>query len=432
MTTDDRLVRDLPGILGELADGPYPDYIDALLADSATVRQRPGWTFPEWWLPMLDTVRRPLLVTAIPWRPILLVILMLALLFAAALYAGGQRRLPAPFGPASNGVVAYDGNGDIFMADPQTGAESAIVSGPNVDLGPRFSLDGTRLAFERKVDGDRSQVYVVRTDGRELTLVTPEPVRLAAGDFGRAWQRYEFAPDGRTLLIAGASTGPGTMTIANTDGSGTRTLDVGMAVTEPSFRPPLGREILFNGTDSVSHGLFVVDVATGAVRPIVQLDLGHGLAGPSWSPDGSQIAYWMWSQQVEGMSARTHVILADGSGDRELPSPPGAVWNAHAAWSNDGSRLFIARGYTPDNQDVRGAVIPADGSGFGREIAPTVSVETGCCAAWMWSPDDTKILGRPDGLANGPRALILDVAGGPVREAPWTWSSDLTWQRLAP
>jgi len=101
MTTDDRLVRDLPGILGELADGPYPDYIDALLADSATVRQRPGWTFPEWWLPMLDIVRRPLLVTAIPWRPILLVILMLALLFGAALFAGvdpGRGRWSRPRG----------------------------------------------------------------------------------------------------------------------------------------------------------------------------------------------------------------------------------------------------------------------------------------------------------------------------------------------
>jgi hypothetical protein len=252
MTTDDRLVRDLPGILGELADGPYPDYIDALLADSATVRQRPGWTFPEWWLPMLDTVRRPLLVTAIPWRPILLVILMLALLFAAALYAGGQRRLPAPFGPASNGVVAYDGNGDIFMADPVTGSESAVITGPETDLGPRFSLDGTHLAFERKLDGGRSQIYVLRTDGRELTVVTPEPVMLAPSDFGRAWERYEFSPDGRTLLIAGGEGGPATMTIAQTDGSDAQTLDVGMTVREPSFRPPAGREVLFQAQGSAA------------------------------------------------------------------------------------------------------------------------------------------------------------------------------------
>jgi hypothetical protein len=431
MTTDDRLLRDLPGILGELADGPYPDYIDALLADSATVRQRPGWTFPEWWLPMLDTVRRPLLVTAVPWRPIFLVILLLALLFAAALFVGGPRPLPAPFGPASNGVVAYDGNGDIFMADPVTGSESAVITGPETDLGPRFSLDGTHLAFERKLDGGRSQIYVLRTDGRELTVVTPEPVMLAPSDFGRAWERYEFSPDGRTLLIAGGEGGPATMTIAQTDGSDAQTLDVGMTVREPSFRPPAGREVLFQGT-GFRGGLFVVDLGTGKVRPIYVLSTGFGLAGPTWSPDGSRIAFWMWTDHVEGMTARTNIISADGSGRRELPSPPGAVWNAHATWSNDGSRLFIARGYTPGNQDVRGAVIPADGSDFGREIAPAVSVETGCCAAWMWSPDDTKILGRPAGLTTGPRALILDVAGGPVREAPWTSSSDLSWQRLAP
>lgn len=432
MTTDDRLVRDLPGILGDLADGPYPEYIDDILSESATVRQRPGWTFPEWWLPMLDTVRRPVLVTAVRWRPILLLILLLALLFAAALVVGSPRPLPAPFGPARNGAVAYDGNGDIFTADPQTGAASLIVSGPDIDLGPRFSLDGTRLAFERKVDGGRSQIYVVRTDGSELTLVTPEPVSLAAADYGRAWERYEFSPDGRTLLIAGATTSQATMTIAQTDGSGARTLDVGMDVREPSFRPPAGGEVLFQGTGGTQPGLFAVDIASGEVRTIYALSNGLDLAGPSWSPDGSRIAFWMWGGPGEGATARSHLISADGSGMRELPSPPGAVWNAHATWSNDGTRLFIARGYTPGNEDVRGVVIPADGSGFGREIAPAVSVETVCCAAWIWSPDDTKILGRPAALTTGTRVLILDVAGGPVRQAPWNWSSEPTWQRLAP
>jgi hypothetical protein len=432
MTTEDRLVRNLPGILGDLAAAPYPDYVDDVLSASATVRQRPGWTFPEWWLPMLDTVRRPVLVTTIRWRPILFIALLLAMLFAAALLVGGPRPLPAPFGPARNGVIAYSGSGDIFIADPQTGAESAIVSGPNVDLGPRFSLDGTQLAFERQTDGGHSQVYVVRTDGSGLTLVTPEPIQLATADYGRAWERYEFSPDGRTLLIAGASTSSTSMTIAQTDGSGARTMDVGMAVREPSFRPPAGREVLFQGTKGTLGGLFAVDVATGEIRTVYPLASGFDLAGPSWSPDGSQIAFWMWGSDVEGSSAKTHIIAADGSGKRELPAPPGAVWNAHATWSNDGTRLFIARGYTPGNEDVRGVVIPADGSGFGREISPTVSVETVCCAAWMWSPDDTKILGRPAGLATGSRALILDVAGGPVRTAPWTANSDLTWQRLAP
>ena len=42
MTTEGRLTRDLPEILGDLATGSYPDYIDDVLATSATIRQRPA------------------------------------------------------------------------------------------------------------------------------------------------------------------------------------------------------------------------------------------------------------------------------------------------------------------------------------------------------------------------------------------------------
>ncbi len=49
----------------------------------------------------------------------------------------------------------------------------------------------------------------------------------------------------------------------------------------------------------------------------------------------------------------THVIAADGTGDRALPDPPGAVWNAGSAWSNDGTSLLIVRGYGRGYEDVR-------------------------------------------------------------------------------
>ena len=434
MTTDSRLTRDLPAILGDLATGPYPDYIDDVLATSAGIRQRPGWTFPERWLPMVDLVRQPVLVPRLPWRTIVLAIVVLALLFAAAaVYIGSQQqRIPPPFGLARNGLVAYDAAGDIFTADPVTGAATSIVSGPQTDVEPRFSLDGRQVAFERKLGTTMSQIYVARTDGSGLTLVTPEAVSLTPAEIGRAWLRYDFSPDGRMLLIATKSDGNPTITLAHTDGSGARELDVGMAATELSFRPPDGREILFTGIGPTRKGLFAVDVATEKVREIKLIGADFDMAGPSWSPDGSRIAYWMWGGSDGGLDARSHVVAADGTGDNELPQPSGAIWNAHATWSNSGTRLFIARAYTYGFDDVRGAVVPANGSSVGVEIAPAGSVETACCAAWMWSPDDSKIFGRPAGVSIHPNALILDVAGGPVRSAPWVSSSDPTWQRLAP
>jgi hypothetical protein len=86
----------------------------------------------------------------------------------------------------------------------------------------------------------------------------------------------------------------------------------------------------------------------------------------------------------------------------------------------------------PGEDDVRGWVVPADGSNVGVQIAPAGSVETGCCAAWLWSPDDSELLGRPTALGPGVPMEILDAAGGPVRTVPWNAISDPTWQRLGP
>jgi hypothetical protein len=47
---------------------------------------------------------------------------------------------------------------------------------------------------------------------------------------------------------------------------------------------------------------------------------------------------------------------------------------------------------------------------------------------WIWSPDDSELLGRSTTLASGVPMVVLDAAGGPVRTAPWNAISDPTWQ----
>ena len=266
MTSPQRFERDLPTILGDLAMGPYPEYIDDVLVTTAQRRQRPAWTFAERWLPMVDVARQPVIAPRVPWRAISLAIVAIALLLAAAaVFIGTQPRLPEPFGAARNGLIAYDASGDIYVADPVTGAATAIVSSPETDVGPRFSRDGTRVVFERMLDTGRSQLYVVRSDGSDLTLVTAEPLRLTEGVLGERWEQYQFSPDGRSIVFASTDDVRPGISIAQRDGSGVRRLDVGMPAYEPSFRPPGGAEILFVGTRAgpgwISHGVFAVDPA---------------------------------------------------------------------------------------------------------------------------------------------------------------------------
>jgi hypothetical protein len=436
MTTDGRLTSELPHILGDLAAGPYPEYIDDVLDRTQRMRQRGAWTFTGRWLPMLDIARQPVFAPRLPWRSISIALVLIALLLAAAALAvGTQPRLPAPFGLARNGLIAYDAFGDIHTGDPATGVTTAIVSGPEHDLGPRFSLDGTHVVFERQVGGGRSELYVADADGRDLTLVTPDPVLLTPSLLGEPWEQYAFSPDGQSVLIAASEGGRSGIWIARSDGTGVEQLDVGMDAFEPSFRPPDGREILFVGLSErdFGKGLYSVDLVSREVRTIAHAPSAFDLAGPTWSPDGSRIAYWSWGGDGAGLTARTHVVSADGADDRELPSPPGEVWNGGSEWSNDGTRLLVVRGYRDHFEDVRLGVIPAVGTGAGVEIRLPGTFNADCCSAWSWSPDDSEILGRPAGTDGLPlQQVILDPVKGESRAAPWTSTSDPTWQRLAP
>jgi hypothetical protein len=134
----DRFERQLPVLLDELAQPRTPYYVDDLHGLAARTRQRPAWTFIERWLPMVDIARQPLVTPRIPLRTVGLGLLIVGLLLAAlaALVVGSRQNLPAPFGLARSGVVAYAQDGDIYTADPLTGAAKAVVTGPEQDDAP--------------------------------------------------------------------------------------------------------------------------------------------------------------------------------------------------------------------------------------------------------------------------------------------------------
>jgi uncharacterized protein YcgI (DUF1989 family) len=52
-----------------------------------------------------------------------------------------------------------------------------------------------------------------------------------------------------------------------------------------------------------------------------------------------------------------------------------------------------------------------------------------CSANWMWSPEDSLLLGTLDGA--GTAQFLADPTTGKVHEAPWTASGHPAWQPLA-
>jgi len=437
MTSGQRFEQDLPELLARTGRPSVPDYRDDIVRQTAAMRQRPAWTFPERWLPMSAVTSRANVVPRVPWRILAVATLLVLALVGALVVAGSRPHVVAPFGPAANGLVAYAINGDIHTVDPVTGADAVAASGPGDDINPVFSRDGQKMAFEHRVSAEINQgsLVVSNVDGSGPVSLMPDPMP------GISY--YSFSPDGKEIAFTAGADGMKDLWIAKVDGSGLSKVDVGMPVQEPSWRPPDGKEIVFGsppplGGDGGGTGIYAVDPQTGTVRTVVAREAGVGRDVVAVSPDGLRIAYSRSDVAVQNdlekghNTYQVHVVALDGSSDVTLPMPAGAVFQDTPVWSNDGTRLAITRGYADRNQDMTLAIVPVNGTGVGIETKHQI---TGCCGNQLdWSPADTSILFVPIGLESGNPAqqLLVDPSTGTTTRAPWTTTSPPAWQRRLP
>jgi dipeptidyl aminopeptidase/acylaminoacyl peptidase len=432
----DRFDRELPDLLAQLAPRAVPEYRNDIVRQTAHMRQRPVWMFPERWLPLSAITSRAFAAPPVRWRVVALVaLLLLTLAVGLVLVTASQRHVPAPFGRAANGLVAYEKGGEIYTADPVTGVAKAVVIGTARDLRPVFSPDGTHLVFERVEGETTGRLVVANADGSGLVVVTPQPMTgFDNGAYsGSVLPSYSFSPDGRQIAVWSWAD-VGNLWIVQADGSGMRKVDAPLNVVEASWLPPDGAKLIVTAnTNGGTNGIYAVDPRSNQALEVVAPARGVGVGYVRVSPDGSRIAYSRSNDTQTspdtGNTYQVHVVGIDGHGDRTLPMPAGAAFQDAPAWSNDGTRLAITRGYAQHNEDMALAVVPADGSGTGVESTHGL---TGCCDTLLqWSPDDTSVLVMPEEMSDSvtKQHLLFDPSTGATTPAPWTASDPPAWQR---
>ena len=232
----------------------------------------------------------------------------------------------------------------------ETGGASAprklTADGSNA---PRWSPDGTRLAFlaSRGGDGEGNprQIFVLRLDGGEGQPLT----HLKNGVTG-----YQWSPDSKRI-VAVSRIGPGD--------AGTRKSDV-RHYTHISYK--------FNDTgwfdDRRSH-LWIVDAATGADRALTSGDDWND-TDPQWSPDSTKIAFVSdrTGKELEnGFNKDVWVISAEGGPLTKISDHEFA--DTEPRWSPDGSKIAFA-GQTQRRQFPRLYVATATGG-----VASTLVVD---------------------------------------------------------
>jgi Tol biopolymer transport system component len=427
MTGDSRIERALPRILEDLGAGVTPDYVDSLLGRTAATRQRPGWTFIERWIPVSALTERMATAPRVPLRAIALVALLIIALAATAIYVGSQqRRLPAPFGPAGNGVIPYVSGGDVYVGDLATGATRLLVGGPDVDVAPQFSPDGTKVAFARSsgVGLGPFDIYVVRDDGSGLKRIT-----TSASDI----VDYAWTPDGRRLWVIHAVDSVNQLDLFDASGNASaERIAAAAGLDSLRFRPPDGREMLFRALVNGKYGLFAMNADGTNVRslskPLVPANLDMSFRNATYSADGSRIFFQHAVEDPSGAPkecCQLYVMNADGSDPHPFIANSGQAWDGEAAVSPDGTR--IAFWHNPNDGPAHGvAVMRADGTGRMIDTGPPLSGT----AHWVWAPDSSKILMFQDYGTTG-QAFLLDPGGGPWTLVPWGSNGDLDWQRVA-
>jgi TolB protein len=139
-------------------------------------------------------------------------------------------------------------------------------------------------------------------------------------------------------------------------------------------------------SSSKPTGIAIVDVATGELHMITENPFGGDDAEPTWSPDGTRIAFGR-SRGAQQYPSAVFVVDVDGSGPRRLTS---YGLNAYRpAWSPDGTQIIFNTNDTPERiQDAEIYIVASDGSGLRR----LTHEENASAFRPTWSPDGDWIL----------------------------------------
>ena len=404
MNSSTRLERDLTDWLRETAMPHTPDYADEILDQTARTRQRPRWTFLSRWVSLPD-IRPTALVGGRRLLVAVSLLVVLALILAAvAVFVGNRRTVPAPFGRAGTGMLAVSEAGDIVLIDADTRISRTIAAHPGTEMDPRWSPDGTRLAFLRRDGvGNVGEVVLVVVDATGRTLaISPKFADIDPDS-------VSWAPSGKEVAIAAAKYTSQTIHLIDAETGADREIPVDSAGLEVFWRPPDGQQLLYRTTDAFGS-LAIVSLADNSVIRVVKgANVGDALRAMGWTPDGRSVLY---QDDNETFSGETILVDVQTGVETRLGVSFGHV-------SNDGTRIAGLDAWN------RLCVVPISGGPCDRAIGKGISFEGTRGAGVSWSPDDhwIAVSENPVWLVDAtgrvaPRALS---AGGPG-----------AWQRLTP
>lgn len=245
--------------------------------------------------------------------------------------------------------IDQDLEADIYVLDVDGSGERRVTDSPGLEGFPAWSPDGERIAFTSDREGGTWELYVMDADGSEQTRLTNTPEDEA---------EPIWSPDGKEIaFVSGFNGDDPSIWVMAADGSDRRRLASG---TYPSWSPD-GERIAYASGAWNDPRISVMNADGSGQRT---LDV-RGASQPAWSPDGDMIAFTsdIGPDKDTWDNEEIFSMNPDGSGRKRLTDISG---NDHwpPTWSPDGSRIA----FTSDGTAQIGEIyaMNSDGSGLTR------------------------------------------------------------------
>jgi len=245
-------------------------------------------------------------------------------------------------GPISaSGRIVFDNHDDVWAINADGTGLTKLTDSAGYDFDATWSPDGALIAFRSERSGD-PEIWVMNADGTEQH-------RLTAG-LSPAW-----SPDGSQIAYAGPGDipcPPGTglecsgLSIMNADGSGQHRVPNTDGGEYPSWSPD-GTRIAFNSNLTGDHVMYIVQPDGSNLVDLSAVGEGWQV---DWSPDGRLILFTS-SRDYTDNYTDVYVMRPDGSDVRRLTKQRAYT----PAWSPDGTHIvFSAPGLFVMNADGTG------------------------------------------------------------------------------